>query len=107
MMALLRRVSPRREFRRPFPVHDRARHWEVGKFLTIRDVFASGDAAKENHFGLGRQFRCQMTRVALDWHSVTRIVLIDVDLRKFTQIIEMNSRSRIYQPACRRDHKHT
>jgi hypothetical protein len=71
------------------------------------DVFAGGDAAEENHFALGRQFRCQMPRVALDWHSVTRIVLIDVDLRKFTQIIEMNSRSRIDQPACRRDHKHT
>src|SRR5712672_1864909 len=114
-------VSPRREFRRPFPVHNRACHREVGKFLTIRgatqhqsttahvaatdkvrrksqslakvgqqyvDVFAGGDAAEENHFALGRQFRCQMPRVALDWYSVTRNVLIDVDLRKFTQIIK-------------------
>src|SRR6266550_3048439 len=48
-----------------------------------------------------------MPRVALDWHSVTRIVLIDVDLRKFTQIIKANSRSRIDQSAGRRDHKHT
>src|SRR6266516_3742003 len=44
-----------------------------------------------------------MPRVALDWHSVTRIVLIDVDLRKFTQIIKANSRSRIDQSAGRRD----
>jgi hypothetical protein len=47
-----------------------------------------------------------MARVALDWHSVTRIVLMDVDLRKFTQIIKMNSRPRIDQPARRRNHKH-
>ena len=130
-MAVLGRVSPRREFRRPFAVHNRARHRKVRKFLPIRgatqhqsttahvattdkvrrksqslakvcqqhvDIFAGGDAAEENHFALGRQFRCQMPRVALDWHSVTRIVLMDVDLRKFTQIIETNSRSRIDQP---------
>jgi hypothetical protein len=32
---------------------------------------------------------------------------VDVNLRKFTQIIETNSRSRINQAACRRDDKHT
>src|SRR5512132_1509339 len=139
-MAVLRGVSPRREFRRPLPVDDRARHREVRKFLTIRgatqhqsaathvtatdkvrrksqslakvcqqhvDVFAGGDAAEENYFALVREFLCQMPRVALDWHSVTRIVLMDVDLRKFTQVIEMNSRSRIDKTACRRDYKHT
>jgi len=132
------RVSPRGEFRRPFPVHNRARHRKVGKFLTIRDatqhqstathvtaadklrrksqslakvgqqhvdIFAGGDVAKEDHFALGRQCRCQMTRVALEWHSVTRIVLIDVDLRKFTQMIETNSRSGIdLAPRARRHH---
>src|SRR5262249_44268059 len=71
------------------------------------DVFPCGDAAEKNHFGLGGQFRCQIPRVALDWDSVTRIVLVDVDLGKFTQSIEMNSCSRINQAACRRDYKHT
>lgn len=125
-MAVLGRVSPRREFRRSFAIHNCTRHREVRKFLTIRgatqhqsttahvaptdkvrrktqslakvgqqhvDVFAGGDAAEKNDFALGRQFRGQMLRVALDWHSVTRIVLMDVDLRKLTQIIETNSRS--------------
>ena len=32
---------------------------------------------------------------------------MDIDLCKFTQIIKANSRSRINQPARRRDHKHT
>jgi hypothetical protein len=48
-----------------------------------------------------------MPRIALDWHSVTRIILVDVDLCKFTQIIKANSRSRIDKTAGRRDHKHT
>jgi hypothetical protein len=72
-----------------------------------RQHIAGGDTPEENHFALVRELPSQKPRVTLDRHSVTRIVLMNVDLRKFTQIIEMNSRSRIDQAACRRDHKHT
>jgi len=65
------------------------------------DVFRGGNAAEQNDLGVRRQFLRELFHVAFERRAITRIVFVNVDLGKFTEISETD-RGRCWNEAARR-----
>src|SRR5437762_1294387 len=63
------------------------------------DILSGCDTAKEDNLAFRSEFGRKPPCVARQWFAIPRIVLVDVDLSKFTQVHEAYLLSGANQPA--------